>query len=55
MHVILSTVHQAFRFTHEALTEASYGDTTDYTGKLHTRLHSLLRTTYVANTEPHLY
>ena len=50
MHVILSTVHQAFRFTHETLTEAGYGDATAYTGKL----HSLLHTTYMANTEPHL-
>ena len=51
MHVILSTVLQAFRFTHETLAEASYGDATAYTGKL---IHSLLRTTYVANTEPYL-
>ena len=50
MHVILSTVLQAFRFTHETPAEASYGEVTAYTGKL----HSLLRMTYVANTEPHL-
>ena len=50
VHVILSTILQAFRFTHETLAEASYGDATAYTGKL----HSLLHTTYVANTEPHL-
>ena len=50
VHGILSTVLQAFRFTHETLAEASYGDSTAYTGKL----HSLLHTTYVANTEPHL-
>ena len=50
MHVILSIVLQAFRFTHETLAEDSYGNATAYTGKL----HSLLCTTYVANTEPHL-
>ena len=50
VHGILSTVLQAFRFTHEALAEASYGDAMAYTGKL----HSLLHMTYVANTEPHL-
>ena len=50
MHVILSTFYQAFRFTHEALAEASYGNATAYTSKL----HNLLRTTYVTNTEPHL-
>ena len=50
MHGILSTIFQAFRFTHETLAEASYGDTTAYTGKL----HSLLHTIYVANAEPHL-
>ena len=49
MHV-LSTVLQAFRFTHETLDETSYGDATAYTVKL----HSLLRTTYMANTEPNL-
>ena len=50
MQVILSTVLQAFRFSHETLAEVSYGDATAYTGKL----HSLLRTIYVANAEPHL-
>ena len=50
VHVILSTVLQALRFTHEAHAEASHGDVTAYTGKL----HSLLRTINVANTEPHL-
>ena len=50
MHVILSIVLQAFTFTHETLAEDSYGNATAYTGKL----HSLLCTTYVANTEPHL-
>ena len=50
MHGILSTIIQAFRFTHKTLTEASYGDTTAYTGKL----HSLLPTIYGANTESHL-
>ena len=28
MHGILSTILQAFRFTHKTLAEASYGDTT---------------------------
>ena len=51
MYVILSIALQAFRFTHETLAEASYGNATAYTGKL---IHSLLRMTYVANTEPHL-
>ena len=32
VHVILSTVLQAFRLTHETLTDASYGDATAYTG-----------------------
>jgi len=50
VHVILSTVLQSFRFTHETLAEANYGDATAYTGKL----HSLLRWTYVANAEPQL-
>ena len=51
VHVILSIVLQAFiRFTHGTLAEASYSDTTGYTGKL----HSLLCMTYMANTEPHL-
>ena len=38
MHVILFTVLQAFRFTHETLAEASYGDATAYTGNLHSLL-----------------
>ena len=46
MHVILSSVLEAFRLTHETLAEASCGDATAYTGKL----HSLLCTNYVANT-----
>ena len=53
MHVILSTVHQAFRFTHEALAEASYGDATAYTGKLQATSHDLRgkhRTTPKAST-----
>ena len=44
------TVLQAFRFTHEALAEATYGNATAYTGKLHNLLHTI----YVANTEPRL-
>ena len=39
MHVILSTVLQAIRFTHETLAEASYGDAT---GKLHSLLRTIL-------------
>ena len=31
LYVILSTVLQVFRFTHETLTEASYGNATAYT------------------------
>ena len=50
VHGILSTVLQGFRFPYETLAEVSYGNTTVYTGKL----HSLLRRIYVANTEPHL-
>ena len=48
--LVNSTVLQAFRFPYETLAEVSYGDTTAYTG----RLHSLLCTIYIAKTEPHL-
>ena len=44
----ISNVLQTFRFTYETIAEASYSDTTVYTGNL----QSLLRMICVANTEP---